>query len=396
MPEVASHLNRRIAALMEGAAQWRDPSSDIRAAARAALEGGEWPPQVVERALDNALFDADAVLGSLASKAEASGEAPLRPHAAHDRNVLAILPGNVLGPTLATAYCAAAAGARLLLKSSSRELRLCELVAAQFSALSPVLEGTLIPMRWSGGDQDLEAKVFPSVQRILAFGSDETIADIKRRAPRHVSVIGYGNAYSVGYVPLEADVAAAAIAAAADVAMFDQRGCLSPQTIYVEGDAAKAILFAHALARALARLAPALPRAPAGDSERAAVAEFLRRLAVRALPATTHALDTVLTGHAAGGVPSYVVGVEPMGEPVCAGFGRIAIVKPAASATQAARAIGAFPHQLDTIGIAGALDHHRPEFLACSPSRICALGEMQRPPFGYRPRIADFQLGSAA
>lgn len=395
MPEVSSSLTGRIAALLEGAAQWRDPSSNIRVAARAALDGGQWPPQVVEVALDNTLFDADAVLGSLAATADASTGAP-PPSPGHNRNILAILPGNVLGPTLATAYCAAAAGATLLLKSSSRELRLCELVAAQFSALSPVLAGTLTPMRWSGGDQDLEAKIFPSVHRIVAFGSDETIADIKRRAPPHVSVVGYGNAYSVGYVPLGADVAAAASAAATDVAMFDQRGCLSPQTIYVEGDAAKAILFAHALARALASLAPALPRALSGDAERAAVAEFLRRLAVRALPATTHALDTVLTGHAVGGVPGYVVGVEPFGEPVCAGFGRIAIVKPAASAAEAARAISALSYRLDTVGIAGTPDRHRSDLLLCSPSRICALGEMQRPPFGYRPRIADFHLSSAA
>ncbi len=361
-----------------GASQWHDPNSEVRRRAREALREGEWPPQVVEAALDSVLRDADAAL----ERAQPSESAP---------TVLAILPGNILGPAVTCAYCAAAAGARLMLKSSSRELHLAEIVAAQFEGLGPPIAGALRAMRWSGGDPDFESKVFPQVQHIVVFGDDATVEDVKRRAPHGTTLKGYGSAYSVGFVSSQNDMGAAADAAALDVALFDQRGCLSPQTIYVEGDEARAILFSHALAGALGRVGLALPRARPGEAEKAAVAEFVRRLRVRALPPKTHALETVLIGPDIGGVPEYVVGAEPYSSPVCAGFGRIVVVKPCRDAAQAAGAAKTLGRRLDSVGIAGQIAQASRAALGDSgATRICTLGEMQRPPFGYRPRIADF------
>ena len=372
----------RVAVLREGAAQWCDPGSAVRRRARAALEGGEWPPQVVEATLDRVLRDADAALDAV-------------PEQTSPLTVLAILPGNILGPAIATAYCAAAVGADLMLKSSSRELHLADIVAEQFKTLGPPVVGTLRPMRWSGGDTDFEAKVFPLAQRIVAFGDDETIADIKRRAPQGVDVVGYGSAYSLGFVPAAFDVASAAQAAAQDVALFDQRGCLSPQTIYVEGDEARCILFAHALAACLERVGRELPRAVALEGERAAVVEFVRRLQVRALPAATHALGTIIQGRARDGVPEYVVGAEPFGGPVCAGFGRIVVVKPCTNAAQAASAAATLGRRLDSVGVATHADAPLSTglhvvFSEAGALRVCKLGELQQPPLGYRPRIRDF------
>ncbi len=382
VPE-ATAVTPRQAALLRGAAQWRDPDSPVRRHAREAMREGEWPPKVVEAALASVLADADERLREW--QAPESG-----------LTVLAILPGNILGPTIATAYCAALAGARLMLKSSSRELQLAEIVAAQFEELGPPVAGTLHPMRWSGGDADFEAKVFPQAQRIVVFGDDTTIDDVKRRAPEGTRVISYGSAYSLGFVPAQSDLALAAQAAALDVALFDERGCLSAQTIYVEGDEARAILFAHGLSRALQEVGRSLPRARAGEAEQAAVAEFIRRLMVRALPPKTHALGTVFCGPQAGGVAEYVVGVEPFSAPQCAGFGRIVIVKPCDDAVQAASAASTLGHRLDSVGVAGQLDPSvRQLFAAAGASRVCALGEMQRPPFGYRPRIADFAEAAA-
>ncbi len=371
--------DKRRSVLLAGAAQWADPASGVRRAARARLAGEQWPAPVVEAALDNVLRDADAFLSRIPD-ADAGG---LR--------VLAILPGNVIGPAIAVAYCAAAAGSTILLKASHRELHLADIVAEQFETLGPPVAGTLRALRWSGGDADFEAKVFGRVDRILVFGDDETIADVRRRAPARVEVIGYGTAYSIAFVGADADVHAAADAAARDIALFDQRGCLSPQSVYVEGGEARAILFAHALRDALLRIGVTLPRALAGDAEKAAVAEFVRRLRVRALPPATHALDTILIGPQRHGVPDFVVGVEPYSPPACAGFGRIAIVKPCATPDAAASAAGALGARLDTVGVAGeatAALHHA--FLAAGALRVCRLGEMQRPPLGYRPALADF------
>ena len=371
-------LTPRQRALLQGVAQWRDPASSVRRQAREVLRENEWPPAVTEAALHDVLLDAEEVIPSVRE-------------CISPPTILAIMPGNVIGPAVATAYCAAAAGASLMLKSSSRELHLADIVAAQFKELGAPLAGTLEPMHWSGGDEDWEAKVFAQVHRIVAFGDDTTIADVRRRTPPGVDLIGYGSAYSLGFVPASGDLAVASQGAARDVAMFDQRGCLSPQTIYVEGDEPRAILFANALARALESIQDVLPRAQAGATERAAIAEFVRRLHVRALPSSSHALGTVLEGPSSNGYPGFVVGVEPFGSPVCAGFGRLVIVKHCANVDEAARAAQTLGSRLDSVGVSGSPDAAIVQrFREAGALRVCALGDMQRPPFGYRPRIADF------
>ena len=376
-------LTARQNALLRGAAQWRDRASAVRTRAREAFRDGEWPPEVVETALSGVLHDADEQL--VAWQAPVSG-----------LTVLAILPGNIIGPTIAAAYCAAAAGAKLMLKSSSRELHLAEIVAAQFEELGQPVAGTMRPMRWSGGDADFEAKIFPLAQRIVVFGDDATIEDVNRRAPEGAGVKCYGSAFSIGFVPSGSDVAAAADNAALDVALFDQRGCLSPQTIYVEGSDAQAILFAHALSTSLAKLGRSLPRARAGEAERAAVAEFMRRLQVRALPPATHALGTIFVGPDKGGAAEFVVAAEPFSSPVCPGFGRLVIVKPCRNATEGADAAKTLGPKLDSVGVAGQVTTSLQRLFANAGAlRVCALGEMQRPPFGYRPHIADFAEASA-
>jgi Acyl-CoA reductase (LuxC) len=393
MPNAPYTTSARLSALLAGVMQWRDRTSDVRRAARDAFGDGEWPREVVDTALDNVFYDAERVL-SESSRPESR---LLQSFEDGLKDVLAMLPGNVIGPTISTAYCAAAAGATLMLKSSSRELRLAEIVAGQFESLGPPLAKTVTAVRWSGGDEDFEAKIFPLASRIVAFGDDRTIADIRRRAPDGTDVIGYGSAYSLGFVPSSADPAATARGAAYDVALFDERGCLSPQTIYVEGDEAKAILFAHALAGELEAIGRVLPRAPSKEVEKAAVAEFIRRLLIRALPTSGHALDSVILGSRENGIPEYVVGAEHFSAPVCAGFGRIVIVKPCRSPLEAASAATKLGNRLDTIGVAGPLTQQlRDAFAKSGASRICELGEMQRPPFGYRPTLADFMRKDSA
>jgi acyl-CoA reductase-like NAD-dependent aldehyde dehydrogenase len=392
-------VTTRARAIARAAAQWRDASSEVRKEAKQALAGGAWPAPVVEAALDNALWDLDeARTAKLLEQHYTVPELKLGDDTRAEARVLRIfrvlvvLPGNVIGPAIQSAFCAAIAGARVTLKASSAERHLGALVAAQFEALGPPLAGCVRAEHWSGGDLEAEADALTDVDRVIAFGGDATIEQIRSRAEaRCVDVVGYGESYSIGYVAPESDIASAAQRAARDVCLFDQRGCMSPQTIYVAGDRGRAVLFARALASAIETQSATLPRAAFGSGERELIADAVRRLAATALEPTPHGLDTLLRGPSCDSVPEFVVAVEQFGQPTCVGFGRIVAVKPCADAREVTTQLKHYGHKLETIGLAfGAPDVHRTAFSLAGPLRLCALGDMQRPPFGYRPTVEDF------
>jgi hypothetical protein len=377
--QLAASLDVRCHIIAEYAALWRDPSSPVRAQARSALAGGRWPAPVVERALDNVLFDLDEARARELTQALSGRPVP----------TLVILPGNIIGPAVSSAFCAALAGSPVMLKAASEERHLARIAAEQLDGLA----GAVSAQHWRGGETEPEAEALDQVERVIAFGSDETLDALRSRINARLKsgiphFVPYGDSYSVGYVNASAELTDAAAAAARDVCLFDQRGCMSPQTIYVRGDAGRATLFARALAAALEREGRALPRAALEEAEPVLIASFLRRCAVTALEAVPHGLNTILKGPAKSGMPEFVVVVEPDGAPTCAGFGRIVAVKPCGDAATMLRDLASCGRPLETIGTAGVL---APEELAASPARRqCELGKMQRPPFGYRPTVLDF------
>jgi hypothetical protein len=391
MLDARAAVDARRAALLRGAREWRDSRSSVRQRAREALRGCEWPSTTVERALGNVLLDFEAALDAAPYVESISGGGTsLRGGVA-----LAILPGNILGPAIACAYCAALAGSSLILKSSQHERRLAQILVEQFDELGSPLRGSLTADYWPGGDDDIEQALFARIDRVIVFGRDETVASVASRVPKGLRVIAYGDSASVAFVALDADVAKAARAASWDVAMFDQRGCMSPQTIYVEGDAPRAILFAQALAFALGERERDLPRARPDDAEKIALADVVRRLQGAALEPSTHALGSMHLGQPVDGVPSFVVSVEGYSQPTCVGFGRVVVVKPCPSVAAAGEAASMLGARLETLGIAGEHALADPALAGAGARRICALGSMQTPPFGYRPTVSDFRAQPA-
>ena len=100
---------------------------------------------------------------------------------------------------------------------------------------------------------------------VLAYGSDRSIAALRALCPPDTPLLGYGHRVSFGLMLQGADGDAAAQGFATDVLLYDQGGCLSPQTIFVEGDWQRALAFAARLADALAAAVPDYPlpqRAP--------------------------------------------------------------------------------------------------------------------------------------
>jgi len=367
----------RAAAIARLAAQWRDRGSPVRTRARELLADSIWPGPGVEVALDNVVWDLDEA--RCAEMCDAAGGSPA--------TTLVFLPGNILGPAVQSAFCAAIVGARAILKASSAERGLARAVAEQFASADDL--GAPLEIRdFRGGDVGEEASALADSDAIVVFGEDETIAQIRARAGER-PVTGYGESYSVAFLSDGSDIGEAADLVARDVCLFDQRGCMSPQTVYVAGDPGRALRFSHALAGAIR--ANEIPRARFEAGEDALVSDFVRRLSATAMAPTPHGLDTLLLGPQRHGIPEFVVALEPFGQPVCAGFGRIVIVKPAPDARAVAAQLRYYGRSIETVACTpGTSEQERAAFRLTGARRLCALGEMQRPSFGYRPAIGDF------
>ena len=312
----------RAAATERFVAEWRDPDSWVRREARERLAGGLWSAPVIERAFDVVFSD----------RADETPRIHVENWFEQSRNsarrALVILPGNVIGPALCAAYAVAVTGGSAILKAASTERAVAEIVARQFAAIGSPLAGTLDARYWPGGDIADEAAAISGVTTVIAFGSDETVAAVRARIPADKRFIPYGTRYSLGLVTAGADIGSAAAEAAIDVCMFDQAGCMSPQTIYVVGDASRALRFANALDGAMRKTSVRLPRVKPSTDEAAAANDIVRRSFVTAIDANSHGISPVHAGPDNGGCPDFLIVVEPQGPPRTHGFGRIVTVMP--------------------------------------------------------------------
>jgi hypothetical protein len=111
-------------------------------------------------------------------------------------------------------------------------------------------------------ERDVAAALAPGEGEVHVYGSDDTIADVVARIAHRpeVTVRGHGAGLGVAVVTRAAAIEGAAALVARDVVPFDQRGCLSPRIVAVEGDASRARAFATALHGELAAWARQVPR----------------------------------------------------------------------------------------------------------------------------------------
>jgi Acyl-CoA reductase (LuxC) len=246
-PEI---LGQVVTALREGEEALRAiPAADLLSAWAGTVEAFLDPGSPERRGLDPELSrlcrlspeglaaGLEAVLGgvrgtpaaALFTKAAAQiTAAPLGP-------VLVVLASNLPGLAVQPLLPALALRRPVLLKSPSAE----PLFAASFlSALAerePRLAGAVAAVAWPGGDPRLEEPVLAGVETVIAYGDAPALADLERRAPG--KVVGYGPRTSLAVIGKDADLDRVAAGLARDVALFDQRGCLSVAAVYTEGDA---------------------------------------------------------------------------------------------------------------------------------------------------------------
>lgn len=179
----------------------------------------------------------------------------------------------------------------VLLKSASAEPLFAPVLLRALVEREPRLDDAVAAVTWPGGERDLEEALLERSETVIAYGEDATLADLRRRARGRL--IGYGAKISVAIVAEDASAAAVAPGLARDVALFDQRGCLSPQAIYTTGPAEE---LAAALAGALESVAHDLPPGPPAAGDLASVQQLRAEADLRGLarPELPPAAGTVI------------------------------------------------------------------------------------------------------
>ncbi len=191
--------------------------------------------------------------------------------------------------------------------------------------------------------------------------------EISASAAPGVIVRGHGAGLGVAVAAGGDAIDHAALAVARDVIPFDQRGCLTPRAVLVEGDALRAEAFARALHAALGALSIAVPRGPldAGDSGRDQA-----RIARRCRPSATSGRERI-TSSASTSSPRALLVLPPAarvvhGVPALAGAALLDVPWAGYSHHRGRRRRAR--------GLAGAVRALAPR------ARRARLGEMQRPP----------------
>jgi hypothetical protein len=267
-------LRRAIATAADARARLHDrtPADVARALA---LAGARWVADdaLPARLAEQSGLDPSMVRAVLPLVASMLDEEAMRALVARERAdlpgpewIACVLASNVPALAVPAIALGCLAGAAVVLKSGHRDTVSAATFHRALAAVDAPLAATVVPLAWPHS-QPLDDVLLGAPLAVLT-GHDETIAMLGARAGGRV--LGHGTRTSALLLDTSAPLDLAAVAE--DVALYEQRGCLSPHTAFVVGDADRV---ADELATALAALAPRLPPAPAAVEERAAVRAFL-------------------------------------------------------------------------------------------------------------------------
>jgi hypothetical protein len=383
MCDSAETIERRASAVREAAsvlravpieqrAQWLAKSADQllhqvdQQGTALARSSGLSPPMVSWAAKTTLRTIEQKGLAALAARAEDPRATPIA-------MLAVILAGNVFTACIRASVVPLLLGVPVLLKSSSRETLFPAMLADALRRVNPQLGAALDVVTFEGGDPESEAALVEAAEAVAVYGSDQTVASIGKRSGGR-EVIGHGHGVSAAYCAREA-LAEAHIEdtvknLALDIGAYDQRGCLSPQVVYVQADErCPALAFAHRLAaEGLEPLGQKLPRGPLPPSVGAVQAQWRGLAEVE---------STLITG------PSYAICIRPGGLPRWSPGYRNVTVMPVESAAEALKLMEPFATSLKCLGTDDPSRADVESRLARSDSLrayVCNLGRMQTPP----------------
>jgi hypothetical protein len=279
-----------------------------------------------------------------------------------------VLAGNIPGLAVQSLLPALLLARPLLIKSSSTEPLFSPAIVAALARREPALGEAFAAVAWPGGETDLARAAFARAEKVIAYGGEESVESLRRILGERL--VAHGPKASIAIVAAEADPLLGARKLARDIALFDQRGCLSVQAIWTDGDAGE---LAGALAWALALERGRLPPGPIEPATAAAVQQLRAEAALRELEVADLPLDA--------GTVIVETGTDFRPSP---GLRTVRLHRVAALA-EALPALGAWRGRLQGVALAGAEAWALRESLEeLGVSRVAQPGELQLADAGGR------------
>jgi len=204
---------------------------------------------------------------------------------------------------------------------------------------------------------------------VIVFGSDETIDHFRQGLRPDQIFLAHGHRVSFSVV-LDGSDSEAAVAAARDVSLFDQQGCLSPHCIYVGGDARG---FAGLLAEEMAVFDAQQPRRLLDIGESAELMHLRSGYEFRA------ASDPRVELWRSEGSTNWTVIFEEETQFALSCLNRVVFVKPLPAAEAIPEALAMVRDCLSTIGLWPFSPAEAEKWTGYGASRICPLGAAQNP-----------------
>ncbi|MEO8602463.1 MAG: acyl-CoA reductase [bacterium] len=307
--------------------------------------------------------------------------------------ILHVLPGNLPGLAAIPAVLSLVIGSAALLKPGRGDRAFPALFIESLAARDADLAAALAAVYWPGGDRACETLALDAADLVIASGDDASIADLARRASGRF--IGHGHRVSFAVVTAETVGDARAVAdLALDVATWDQRGCLSPQLCFVEGDFDVACDFGARLAAELTTQAAALPAAVMPVGDRLAVRRWRDEAEWASFDGERYRL------FAAADEADGTVVVEPTAVFRPTPLWRSIRVLPLTQWSDLPALLAPLRGVLEGAGLAappGRWGECAAQLSAAGVHLVSRLGAMQRPPLawrqGGRARLADWCIG---
>lgn len=195
-----------------------------------------------------------------------------RVHASGPPLLVQVSAGNVPGVSVGSLLRSLLVKSALVLKPARSDAVLPVLFAQGLREAAPELAEAVAVVYWPGGGEEVEEAALEAADLVVAYGSMATVRNLRRRIAPTTRLVAYHHRVSFGAVSREAlrrsHLPELARRAARSVALFDQRGCVSPHLIYAEeGGEVEPADLSRALAEALEDVAERLPPGPLEAAE---------------------------------------------------------------------------------------------------------------------------------